>query len=59
VDLKADAAFYEFVRNSDWRLKYTLGYADCFVGVHGKPTSAGQEQEQVCFCIGNYGMCYH
>jgi hypothetical protein len=45
VDIKADAVFYEFVRTNNWRLRYTLGYADCLVGRHGEPTS-GHRQEQ-------------
>jgi hypothetical protein len=44
VDLKADQAFYDYVRGQNWRLKYVLGYADCFMGKHGMATF---RQEQV------------
>jgi hypothetical protein len=46
VDIRASEAFYKFVRDRNWRLKYTQGYADCFVGVHGE-TAVRQEQAQV------------
>jgi hypothetical protein len=36
IDLKSDQAFYDFVRSREWRLNYTLGYADCLVGRHGE-----------------------
>jgi hypothetical protein len=46
VDIKAAEPFYKFVRDHNWRLKYTQGYADCFVGVHGE-TAVRQEHAQV------------
>jgi hypothetical protein len=49
VDLKTDQAFYEFARSNNWRLKYTMGFADCFVGVHGEV--AARQENQVTICL--------
>jgi hypothetical protein len=46
VDIRATEALYKFVRDHNWRLKYTQGYADCFVGIHGE-TAVRQENGQV------------
>ncbi len=47
VDLKTDQAFYDFARNSNWRLKYTMGYGECFVGVHSEVAARQENQVTV------------
>jgi hypothetical protein len=46
VDITANQEFYDFVRGKEWRLMYTMGYADCLVGKHGEKAA---RQEQVNF----------
>jgi hypothetical protein len=47
VDLKADQEFYNFARNNKWRLKYTMGYMDVSVGIHGLVTACQENQVSV------------